>query len=197
MASVDLARHRPGRRDREIRGVAALRRPGRHFSAIRHVEGLDPGLVRQKPLTALLLPFWVLRGKAAFKAEIANSVTLDVAKLRYNRPLLEFLKAQHAAGRAIYLATAADAKTAKAIAEHVGLFTATLASDGSTNLAGEKKLAVFRAKFPQGFCYIGNAPPDLPILAVCSEPMVANPWRSLLRAMRRAGIVPVWSFIDK
>jgi phosphoserine phosphatase len=154
-------------------------------------------LVWQRPLVALRLPFWVLRGKAAFKAKIAESVTLDAAKLRYNRPLLEFLRQQHAAGRAIYLATAADAKLAKAIAEHVGLFTATLASDGSTNLFGEAKLAAFRAKFPQGFCYIGNAPPDLPILAVCAEPMVANPWRSLLRAMQRAGVVPVRSFIDR
>lgn len=154
-------------------------------------------LVWQKPLVALLLPVWVLRGKAAFKAEIAKSVTLDAAKLRYNRPLLEFLQEQHAAGRAIYLATAADAKLAKRIAEHVGLFMATLASDGSTNLAGERKLAAFRAKFPQGFSYIGNAPPDLPILAVCAEPMVANPWRSLLRAMRQAGIVPVRTFIDR
>jgi phosphoserine phosphatase len=154
-------------------------------------------LIWQRPLTAVRLPLWVLRGKAAFKAKVAESVRLDAAKLRYNRPLLEFLREQKAAGRAIYLATAADAKLAEAIAEYVGLFTAVLASDGSTNLAGEKKLAAFRARFPQGFSYIGNALPDLPILAVCAEPMVANPWRSLLRAMRRAGIVPVRSFIDK
>jgi hypothetical protein len=154
-------------------------------------------MFRQRPLALLLLPFWVLRGKAAFKAEVAKAVTLDAAKLPYNRPLLEFLKAQHAAGRPIYLATAADAKLAQAVAEHVGLFAAVLASDGSTNLSGETKLAAFRARFPQGFSYIGNALLDAPILAACSEPMVANPWRSLLRELRRMQVVPVRSFIDK
>jgi phosphoserine phosphatase len=154
-------------------------------------------LARQRPLALLQLPFWVLRGKAAFKAEVAKAVTLDVARLPYNRPLLEFLKAQHAAGQRIYLATAADAKLAQSVAEHVGLFTAVLASDGSTNLSGEMKLAAFRAKFPQGFSYIGNALLDAPILAACAEPMVANPRRSLLRALRRAQVVPVRSFIER
>ena len=154
-------------------------------------------MFRQRPLALLQLPFWVLRGKAAFKAQVAETVTLDAAKLPYNRPLLEFLQAQHTAGRAIYLATAADARLAHAVAAHVGLFTAVLASDGSTNLSGETKLAAFRAKFPQGFSYIGNALLDAPILAACAEPMVANPWRSLLRELRRMQVVPVRSFIDR
>ncbi|HXB63125.1 MAG TPA: hypothetical protein VNU94_09785 [Acidobacteriaceae bacterium] len=153
-------------------------------------------IARQRPFSLLQLPFWVPRGKAAFKAKVAKAVTLDAAKLPYNRPLLQFLREQHAAGRAIYLATAADVKLAQSIAEHVGLFTAVLASDGSMNLSGEAKLAAFRAKFPQGFSYIGNALLDAPILAACAEPMVANPRPSLLRALRQAQIVPVRSFID-
>jgi 4-hydroxybenzoate polyprenyltransferase len=153
-------------------------------------------LVRQRPFSLLQLPFWVLQGKAAFKAHIAKYVTLDAAHLPYNRPLLQFLEQQHATGRPIYLATAADEKLAKAIAAHLGLFTATLASDGSTNLAGEVKLAAFRAQFPQGFCYIGNAKPDAPILAACSEPMVANPHRSLQTSLRRAQSVPAKKFMD-
>jgi 4-hydroxybenzoate polyprenyltransferase len=153
-------------------------------------------MVRQRPLSLLQLPLWVLQGKAAFKAHIAKSVALDAAHLPYNRPLLQFLEQQHAAGRPIYLATAADEKLAKAIAAHLGLFTATLASDGSTNLAGEAKLAAFRARFPQGFCYIGNASPDAPILAACSQPMVANPHRGLRSSMRRAQCVPAQKFMD-
>ena len=153
-------------------------------------------MVRQSPIALLQLPLWLMQGKAAFKAHIARAVTLDAAHLPYNRPLLQFLEQQHAAGRSIYLATAADTKLAAAVAAHLGLFTATLASDGSTNLAGANKLAAFRAQFPQGFCYIGNAMPDAPILAAASEPMVANPHRDLRTAMRRAQIVPARSFAD-
>lgn len=153
-------------------------------------------MVRQKPLLLLYLPVWLLQGKAAFKSHIAQAVTLNAPHLPYNRPLLQFLERQHATGRPIYLATAADAGLAKAVAAHLGIFTGTLASDGSTNLAGAAKLAAFRAQFPQGFCYIGNAKPDAPILAACSEPMVANPHRSLRSAMRRAHCVPAQTFID-
>ncbi len=35
-------------------------------------------------------------------------VTLDVAHLPYNRPLLDYLRDEHAAGRKLYLATGAD-----------------------------------------------------------------------------------------
>ena len=153
-------------------------------------------MVRQSPLALLQLPLWLMQGKAAFKAHIAQAVTLDAAHLPYNRPLLQFLEQQHASGRPIYLATAADAKLAIAVAAHLGIFTGTLASDGSTNLAGANKLTAFRAQFPQGFCYIGNAQPDAAILAACTEPMVANPHRSLQSAMRRAKIVPAQNFTD-
>ena len=107
-------------------------------------------MVRQNPVALLQLPLWLVQGKAAFKAHIAKAVTLDAVHLPYNRPLLQFLEQQHAAGRPIYLATAADAKLAAGVAAHLGLFTATLASDGSTNLVGANKLAAFHAKFPQG-----------------------------------------------
>jgi len=153
-------------------------------------------MVRQNPVALLQLPLWLVQGKAAFKAHIAKAVTLDAVHLPYNRPLLQFLEQQHAAGRPIYLATAADAKLAAGVAAHLGLFTATLASDGSTNLVGANKLAAFHAKFPQGFCYIGNARPDASILAACSEPMVANPHRSLRSAMRRDKIAPAQTFVD-
>jgi 4-hydroxybenzoate polyprenyltransferase len=153
-------------------------------------------LARQKPLTALRLPLWVFLGKAAFKAKIANEVTLNAAYLPYNRPLLQFLEQEHATGRPIYLATAADEKLAAAVAVHLGIFTDTLASNGSNNLAGAKKLDAFRTNFPQGFCYIGNAKPDAEILAASSQPMVANPHRSLRTAMRRAQVMPAQSFRD-
>ncbi len=153
-------------------------------------------LVRQRPFSLLRFPAWIFQGKASFKAHIANAVTLDAANLPYNRPLLQFLEQQHATGRPIYLATAADARLAAAVAAHLGFFTGTLASDGSTNLSGTNKLAAFHAEFPQGFCYIGNAKIDAAILAASSTPMVANPHRGLRSALRRTQTIPAHSFAD-
>ena len=73
-------------------------------------------LVRQNPRALLAIPGWLVQGKAAFKRHVTNAVSIDVAALPYNRPLLEFLFRQHAAGRQIFLATAADRTLADRIA---------------------------------------------------------------------------------
>ena len=154
-------------------------------------------LARQHPRQLLHIPGWIAQGKAAFKRHVTSAVTLDVEHLPYNRPLLEWLRQQHGAGRRLYLATASDGVLAERVAAYCGIFDGVLASDGTTNLAGENKLAAFRDRFGDDFCYIGNAPPDAVLLASCRTPMVANPLSGLRSAMRKAGTVPVDCFEDR
>ncbi len=154
-------------------------------------------LARQHPRALLSIPGWLAQGKAAFKRHVTEAISLDVTALPYNQPLLEFLFHQHAQGRAIYLATAADRTLADRIAEHYTIFSGVLASDGALNLAGENKLSAFRARFGDAFSYIGNASADLPALSRCVEPMVANPTAGLSARLRAAGVTPVHSFFDR
>jgi 4-hydroxybenzoate polyprenyltransferase len=154
-------------------------------------------LVRHHPGAVVRIPGWIAQGRAAFKVHVTNGVELDVEHLPYNRPLIEYLRAEHGRGRSIYLATAADRKLAERVAAHLGIFTGVLASDGVTNLAGSNKLAAFRAQFGDNFCYIGNASPDAKLLAACVSPMVANPFRSLRTRMRSAGTIPAAVFLDQ
>ena len=154
-------------------------------------------LARQHPALLLKVPGWIGAGKASFKQQVTSAVELDVEHLPYNVPLLDWLRAEHGNGRAIYLATAADTRLAERVAAHLGLFAGVLASDGKTNLAGGNKLAAFRARFGDSFCYIGNARPDVEVLTACESPMVANPDRALRAGLRRAGVVPAQSFQDR
>ncbi|MBS1822456.1 MAG: UbiA family prenyltransferase [Acidobacteria bacterium] len=154
-------------------------------------------LARQHPALLLKLPGWLMEGKASLKKHITDAVSLDVAHLPYNRELLQFLEQQHAEGRPLYLATAADATLARRVADHLGIFTDVLASDGANNLSGSNKLASFKQRFGDNFCYIGNAGVDLPLLACCREPMVANPTSGLKSAIRRAGVAPVRTFNER
>ena len=153
-------------------------------------------LARQKPLLLLQFPAWLSKGKASFKRNVSRAVSLDVIHLPYNRDLLEYLRQEHARGREIYLATGADAGLAQRVADHLGIFTGVLASDGSINLIGKNKLAAFQERFPAGFCYIGNARPDVPLLVCCVNPMVANPDASLTSGLKAAGVTPVRNFSD-
>lgn len=154
-------------------------------------------LARQRPAALLRLPGWLLQGKAALKRHLTSNVELDVAHLPYNRELLQYLEQQKAAGRPMYLTTAADSALAHRVAAHLNLFTDVLASDGTLNLAGPNKLAAFRHTFGDHFSYIGNALPDLTLLQNCKEPMVANPTAGLRAALRRSGVTPVRTFEER
>ncbi len=154
-------------------------------------------LARQHPQSLIKVPGWIAEGKAAFKQHVTTAVTLDVEHLPYNLPLLEWLREEHSAGRAIYLATAADHRLANRVAEHLQIFEGVLASDGETNLAGGNKLAAFRSHFGESFCYIGNAHPDVELLQACESPMVANPHGRLSSGLKRAGVVTARRFDDR
>lgn len=154
-------------------------------------------LARQNPRALLRIPGWLAQGKAAFKQQVTRAVTLDVAHLPYNEALLEYLYQQHAGGRSIFLATAADTVLAERIAAHEQIFSGVLASDGTLNLAGANKLKAFQDRFGTEFSYIGNASPDIPVLSGCREPMVANPTAGLLSGLRTAGITPARTFLDQ
>jgi 4-hydroxybenzoate polyprenyltransferase len=87
-----------------------------------------------------------------------------VAHLPYRPHVLEYLQTARAQGRRIVLATAADARVAKQVADFLGLFDAVLASDGTVNLAGEQKRRRLVAEFgEQGYDYVSNALPDLAV----------------------------------
>lgn len=153
--------------------------------------------LRTYPMQIFALAARLLQGKAAFKAYLLEHVAPDVAHLPYNRTLLQYLQAEHARGRMIYLTTGADVRLARRIADHLGIFSGVLASDGKVNLTGHHKLNLVRSSVSEPFCYIGNATPDLPLLAEATEPMVANPSPSLRAKMRARGLQPVRAFDER
>ncbi len=155
-------------------------------------------MVRTHSRALAQVPGWIAKGKAALKREVTERVTLDVAHLPYNKPLLAFLEQQRGLGRELYLATGADRVLAERVAAHLGIFAGVLASDGTINLTGQNKLASFRQRFGEGgFDYIGNARPDVPLLTHAGSPMVANPDASLLKAVRERKFIPDRQFIDR
>ena len=155
-------------------------------------------LVRVHPLLIPLLPGQVLRGKAAFKAYVTEHVSLDVAHLPYNRKLLRFLQQERTRGRKIFLATGADVRLARRVADHLGVFDGVLGSDGANNLTGNMKMDKLRSQFGSSdFVYVGNDTPDLPLMAGAAESMVANPSLRLRRKLRARGIVPSRAFLER
>jgi hypothetical protein len=146
-------------------------------------------LARCHPAALLRTPLWAIKGKAHLKSQVGSMVTLDVAHLPYNRPLLNYLRDEHAAGRKLYLATGADGVLARSIATYLGIFDDVIASDGTENLTGSNKLVHLEQRFAgDGFDYIGNALPDLPLLQGARRAMLANPDLRLSSALKSRNI---------
>lgn len=143
--------------------------------------------LRRRP-RGLLRALWHLpRGRAAVKERLAAAASLDPARLHYNRDLLLYLRELRAAGRKLVLATGADRTIAEAVARHLGLFDAVLASDGRTNLTGRRKLAaISRHLGGAAFVYVGDSRKDLVIWREAASGVCVNarPW--VARAAARA-----------
>jgi 4-hydroxybenzoate polyprenyltransferase len=155
-------------------------------------------LARRHPAQFLRLPSWLSGGKAKTKAKVAALVTLDPAYLPYNLPLLNYLREEHAAGRRLFLTTGADRTLAERVASYLGIFEEVLASDGTVNLTGDHKLRHLQQRFEHdGFDYIGNAVPDLPILRGAEQAMLANPHQRLSAALRRHKLRVAREFHDR
>jgi 4-hydroxybenzoate polyprenyltransferase/phosphoserine phosphatase len=155
-------------------------------------------LARTQPQALLQIPGWLLRGKAAVKQEIGARVTLDVRHLPYNRKLVEYLEAERGEGRKLYLATGADQALAQRVADHLGIFDGVLASDGKTNLtAGNKLEGLRRTLGDEGYDYVGNAGPDLPLLQHAGTAMLANPAPSMHARLRARGVAVEREFDDR
>lgn len=147
------------------------------------------GLLKLHPLDVLKLPFWLVRGKAFLKEQLAKRVPLQPETLPYNLPFLEFLRSEKARGRPLVLATASNALYAGSISSHLGLFNAVFASDEKLNLSGKNKARQLEKAFgTKGFGYAGNSAADLPILAASCEAILVSPDRSLRSASRRMEI---------
>jgi 4-hydroxybenzoate polyprenyltransferase len=121
-------------------------------------------LLKTHPVTLLLLPFWLLSGRASFKRRLAARIHLNPARLPYRQQVLDLLWQEKAAGRRIALATAADRELAEAISSYLGLFDEVHASDGQLNLKGANKAAFLAEHFAQtGFEYVGDSSADIEV----------------------------------
>ncbi|MFZ0800248.1 MAG: UbiA family prenyltransferase [Terriglobales bacterium] len=121
-------------------------------------------LLKTRPSTLLLLPFWLLSGRAAFKRQLAARVPLDPARLSYRQQVLDLLQQERTTGSRIALVTAADRELAVSIARYLGLFDEVHASDGEVNLKGAHKARFLAQHFAEtGFEYMGDSAADVEV----------------------------------
>lgn len=115
-------------------------------------------------------------GLASLKRAIATRVAIQPELLPYNAAFLAYLRAEHARGRRLVLATASDKRYADAIAAHLGLFSHVIGSDGETNVkADAKHTAIVAALGDSIYDYAGNSTDDLTLFARARRAILVDP----------------------
>ena len=143
-------------------------------------------LLKRAPLAALMVPLWLLRGRAHLKRQIASHAVPDPRTLPYREDVLAYLHRCRSEGRALVMATAADEIHARAIAAHLGIFSDVLASDGRSNLSGLAKATRLTERFgARHFDYLGNDWVDVPSWSAAGRAIVVAGPARLLHYLRR------------
>lgn len=139
-------------------------------------------LLKSNPLNGFLLFIWLLQGKSTLKRKISARVDIDVTKLPYQEPLIDYLKEKKKAGHILILATASHMKYAKAVADHIGIFDDVIATNEANNLKGSEKLTAMK-KYANNalFSYAGDNIADKPIWREAASNILVNAPETMIK----------------
>ena len=136
-------------------------------------------LIKQNPLAIFLLPFWLIKGKAYLKSQIAKSVKIAAHTLPYNKEVIEYIKRN---SRKTVLVTGTNWRLAAEVAEYLGIFNDVIASDEHINLTKSNKRDHLVDRFGEsGFDYIGNDKDDWPVWTAARNILIVSKENKYLR----------------
>lgn len=145
-------------------------------------------MAAEAPLSMLMLPLWLARGRPFLKLRLAAAVKLDVARLPMRRGVIQKLEEYKAAGAHVVLLSATTDEVVQAIAGMLGIFDEAFGSTASANLKGKSKLRFILERFPRReFVYLGDSRADLAIWRHCRNMVAVNPSPSLERELLSIG----------
>lgn len=135
-------------------------------------------LLLKHPLRMLLLPLWLIQGRAYFKHRLSTLVTPSFESLPINENCLALLQQAAAEGRKIVLATASPSVYAEEIFSRFPVLNECIASSSERNLKGRNKAAELVARYGEaGYDYIGDSGADLAVWAMARNGIAVNPNR--------------------
>ena len=130
------------------------------------------------------LPFAIAR----VKARIQGQARIDIATLPVNEAVLAYCRRARAAGRKVWLVSAADQGIVSEVAERFGVFDRAVGSDGTTNNKGANKGRFLAREAPGGFEYIGDSRADMKVWAMAKAASIVGGGEPRRRAVQGLGV---------
>ncbi|HEY4274120.1 MAG TPA: UbiA family prenyltransferase [Rhizomicrobium sp.] len=138
-------------------------------------------LVRRRPWMIFWLLAWVFLGKEEFRNRVVDRAAFDPSGLAYRGPFLTYLRREAASGRNICLVARSKSPVARAIANHLGLFSDVIEVEGHDEPSGDAVAKALCARFGSGdFDYAGHEHADLPVWRTARRSVIVAPSPRLL-----------------
>jgi 4-hydroxybenzoate polyprenyltransferase len=159
-------------------------------------ESLLVALKRQ-PWIVLLIPFWLLKGRAYLKSRLVNyGGHLNFSLLPIHTEVVDYLKHRSAEGCRIVLASASHHSLVAGVARRIGGVDRIIASDDNFNCKGSAKLqAITKQLGSEEFSYLGDSSADFSVwkaakhqVCVTASPQLATRFR---RQFPNGEVIPV------
>ena len=142
-------------------------------------------LLKKNFFLALLVPVWLLKGKANLKHQLSKRVHIPVELLPLNTEFHDYLKEEVERGRNIVLISASNQLPVRQVGDYLGLFIDAMGSDEDHNLKSKSKVTRILQLDPAGgFIYAGNSKADIAVWSEASEAILVNCKRSLAKSLQ-------------
>ena len=155
------------------------------------------GLAKRNIILLLRCLLSLRHGRAAFKAAIADRFLVTPENLPYQKAVLNLIAECKRQGIKVCLATAADTRIAKAVADHLKMFDLVLGSDATRNLKSKSKLREIVTHIGSAkFAYLGNHKADIEIWKASEYCYVASNAGRLNKCLRNMDLNNITSIGD-
>ncbi|WP_332694671.1 UbiA family prenyltransferase [Bosea sp. (in: a-proteobacteria)] len=133
-------------------------------------------ILLRNPLMLFPMLFWLAKGKARLKHEVALRSGRKAQDWPYRQAVIDRLAEERKAGRELVLVTGAAPSVARDVADHVGLFSSVMHSTDALNLTSSRKRQALVDRFGDGaFDYMGNSRDDIAVFEVARRAIVVAP----------------------
>ncbi|MFK0272425.1 UbiA family prenyltransferase [Ensifer sp. NPDC090286] len=133
-------------------------------------------ILLRNPLMLFPMLFWLAKGKARLKHEVALRSGRRAEDWPYRQAVIDRLAEEKKNGRELVLVTGAAPSVANDIAAHVGMFSSVMHSTDALNLTSSNKRRALVERFGDGaFDYMGNSRDDIAVFEVARRAIVVSP----------------------
>jgi 4-hydroxybenzoate polyprenyltransferase len=130
--------------------------------------------LKRRPLGVFLLAWWLCRGVAYLKHQVAIRSDLSIQLLPVNEALVGYAHGAAEGGRTVIAATAANHEIAAKVCTRFPFISEVLSSCERQNLKGSRKAQVLTQRFPDGFAYAGDSAADLQVWRAAQSAVFAG-----------------------